>query len=58
MKDTIMNYISYTFYFQSNINLVLKCYGILVFPYCIQYGNTSYTIYGITFVIFSYTISY
>ena len=28
MKDTIMNYISYTFYFQSNLNLILKCYGI------------------------------
>ena len=28
MKDTIMNYISYTFYFQLNTNLILKCYGI------------------------------
>ena len=38
MKDTIMNYIIIgtpwytigipTFYFQSNINLILKCYGI------------------------------
>ena len=28
--NSIMNYISYTFYFQSNINLISKCYGITI----------------------------